>query len=217
MTPVISHHACLPASPAPMRSMCEAIDRFDHTPFPSMSSSSPWPAGHGKLSRPRARKKVCERASHRDLQDQDLLINDVIAPKGASSNEPQGADQPAEEVKAASGVRVAGGTVIRSRVGSIRCGCLSDGLSDWSIAQLEQLAAQIEASSEEEPAASVPLRSRKHARSESDVGSEGSVSIASKVGRLTLTVRTFPPSRPAAAPQAATADAAPKAAPQAAT
>lgn len=41
MTPVISHHACLPVSPAPVRSTCEAIDHFDHTPFPSMSSSSP--------------------------------------------------------------------------------------------------------------------------------------------------------------------------------
>ena len=147
----------------------------------------------GDALRKRAMRAI--RLSHRprDL----LLINDEIAPTGASSNEPQGADQPTEEVKAGFSVRVAGGrrvtvhhacanlecgmTLCRPRVGSTRSGCLSDGL--WSIAQLEQLAAHIEASSdsEEEPAASVPLASRKRAHSKSDVGSKGSQKRARSV------------------------------------
>ena len=113
----------------------------------------------------------------------------------------------------------------RPRVGSTRSGCLSDGL--WSIAQPEQLGAQLAASSGEEPAASVPLASRKRAHSKSDVGSNGSRKRArseSDVGSNLKGSRKRPRSEPdqllaltppallalpAAAAQAATAEAAP--------
>ena len=97
------------------------------------------------------------------------------AKKGASSNKPQGADQPAEEVEATS-------------VGSTReSGGLNEDASD--LAQL--LAGDSQAWWVEEPAAyktqsesDVGSRKRAHCHTESDESSECSESIASKVARL---------------------------------
>ena len=126
----------------------------------------------------------------------DLITVDEWHRDTDSVSSDKGADQPAEEVKAASEVRF----IVVSNL-------------DHHLAQ--QLADESQAGSEEEPAASKTqsesdVGSRKRARTESEVGSECSESIASKVGRLAFTVPTVPPSMPAAAPQAATAAATPK-------
>ena len=136
------------------------------TSAPPRRAIGPWPMS---LASHRSQLSL-ERASCRHL----LLINDEIAPTGASSNEPQGADQPADKLSvrvAAGGCRVRvgvcgtarPGAVWRPRVGSTRSGYLSDGSGPSK-------------ASNKNPAASVPLGSRKRAvpRSESDVGSNGS-------------------------------------------
>ena len=82
---------------------------------PSVASSCPaWPGQcllllTGTMSSPAPLSPLtgCERASHRDLLSATNFKARIS--KCASSNEPQGVDQPAEEVKAASSVRVAGG------------------------------------------------------------------------------------------------------------
>ena len=114
------------------------------------------------------------------------LIDNAIAQRRASSD--KGADQPTEEVEAAP-------------VGSTQSG--STMVCANSEHHLAQLAADdSQASLEEEP-----VGSRKRARSESDVGSNGSETRKRannlEVGGLALTAPAFPPSRPAAAPQAA--------------
>ena len=112
----------------------------------------------------------------------DLITVDEWHRDTDSVSSDKGADQPAEEVKAASEVRF----IVVSNL-------------DHHLAQ--QLADESQAGSEEEPAASKTqsesdVGSRNRARAESEVGSECSESIARKVGKLGLTVPTFPPSTP---------------------
>ena len=121
------------------------------------------------------------------------LIDNAIARRRASSD--KGADQWAEEVEAASvGSTRSGSTVVCANL-EHHLAQLSD---DDSQASLEVL---------EEPG--VGSRKRAHTESGVEPGSQCSEFKKSKK-QLALTVPIFPPSTPAAAPQAVTADTAPK-------